>query len=173
MSKQNELPGRVGIVRCSACEDISIASGTCPSCGSNAPFSTQAEYVRSPSLPLKHDVLRQQALTAMSNYCALILESQRGGTIERSYDEWHYEQLLATKALIIAYERLTATPTALESLTTVPSPPEREIALAHAKKLNPESETVFTDNQGTWYGARLDNHPTTDCFEITEALSKS
>lgn len=50
---------------------------------------------------------------------------------------------------------------------------EIAVALAHAKKLNPESETVFTDNQGTWYGARLDNHPTTDCFELSEALSRS
>lgn len=39
-------------------------------------------------------------------------------------------------------------------------------ALAHAKQLNAETETVFTDNQGTWFGARLDNHPTTAAFEM-------
>ena len=39
-------------------------------------------------------------------------------------------------------------------------------ALRHAVSLNAETETVFTDGQGTWFGARLDNHPTTAAFEV-------
>lgn len=41
-----------------------------------------------------------------------------------------------------------------------------QAALSHAKKLNAETETVFTDSQGTWFGARFDNHPTTAAFEL-------
>lgn len=43
---------------------------------------------------------------------------------------------------------------------------ERRTALEYAKTLDAQTETVFTDGQGTWYGARLDNHPTTGAFEV-------
>ena len=40
-------------------------------------------------------------------------------------------------------------------------------ALAHAKSINPETASVRTDDQGTWYGVKGDM-PTTNFFEICE-----
>lgn len=46
-------------------------------------------------------------------------------------------------------------------------------ALAKAQRLSPETESVMTDSQGTWYGVRYEADcdlpiPTTDMFRLSK-----
>lgn len=77
---------------------------------------------------------------------------------------WQSDAVYAI-AVELATEARAATPSLA---SVVPTGEQIRVALAHAKTLNAETETVFTDNQGTWYGARLDNHPTTPSFDVCQ-----